>query len=218
MKKRVASLILATIMIFSTASVAFAEDVTTSVYGLPQCAKGTVLGAKGCIPADVPKTNFAASAIVNVVSSGLMIGDPSGNFNPDASLTKGEAATVMLRVLGLKPVPANEGNWATPIIQQAAGLGLTASNTDPDASMSRADMAVLIAKALKIEPLDPKTSKVKAFTDVSGLDAQTQGILLALYQAGVFAGYLDGTFNPGQALSRAEMALLVERLLAKFKS
>jgi hypothetical protein len=83
--------------------------------------------------------------------------------------------------------------------------------------MTRANMAVLIAKALKIDPLDPKTSKVKAFSDVSGLDAQTQGILLALYQAGVFAGYPDGSFNPGKALSRAEMALLIERILAKFK-
>lgn len=210
------TVVLAATTILSTASVALAADtVPNKVYGVPACERGVALGNKHCTPADVPTDNNAAGAIVKSVESGIMNGYEDGTFQPARQLTNAEAVTVMLRVLGLKPEVGQGNNWTQPVITQAANLGLTSANTDPNVPMTRAGMAVLIAKALKIEPL--KGDAKAPFNDISGLDEQTQGLLAALYKAGVFEGYPDGTFAPDRSLSRAEMALLIERILSKFK-
>lgn len=38
-------------------------------------------------------------------------------------------------------------------------------------------------------------------------------LLAALYDAGVFKGYEDGTFRPYNVLTRAQIAILVDRIL-----
>jgi mannan endo-1,4-beta-mannosidase len=82
--------------------------------------------------------------------------------------------------------------------------------------MTRAGMAILIAKALKIEP-QKGNNAAKAFTDIQGLDEATQLILAALRDAGISEGYPDGSFKPDSPLTRAEMAVLIERILAHFQ-
>lgn len=49
---------------------------------------------------DVPKTYWAYDAINAITSQGLMVGDMSGNFNPEAYIDKFDTAKVLAKVLG----------------------------------------------------------------------------------------------------------------------
>ena len=49
---------------------------------------------------DVPETHWAYSSISTAVSYGWILGDGTGKFNPDAKITRTEAAAIVNRVLG----------------------------------------------------------------------------------------------------------------------
>lgn len=49
---------------------------------------------------DVPETHWAAAEIAKAASFGWIIGDELGRFNPDAPITRAEAAAVINRMLG----------------------------------------------------------------------------------------------------------------------
>ncbi len=230
MKRFYATLVAAS-LVLSTAVPVLAASVTDSVYGPPPpvCGAGETLVGSSCRPKDVPVDNFAVHSIANMVKSGIMKGDTQGNFMPEKKLNKGETVTVMLRVLGIQPeVGKDQQHWAAPALELAKQAGLVEepkTETEPGAEpekaaeveaekpMTRADMAVIIAKALKIEPI----TEAPPWYDAQELDSGVQGYLAALYKAGVFKGYPDNTFKPGQTLTRAELAILVDRILARFK-
>lgn len=213
--KRISAFLVAASLTLTVAAPALAESVTDHVYGVPACEKGRAVGNKHCRPQDVAQEHFAVQSIANVVASGIMKGTPEGDFLPQKTLSRGESVTVMLRVLGVQPEVGTGGqHWAAPALQKAAEAGLVESPAeDPEKPMTRADMAVLIAKALKIEPIDEPVP----FADAQDQPLEVRRILAALYKAGVFKGYPDGTFKPGKVLTRAELAILVDRILARFK-
>lgn len=49
---------------------------------------------------DVPKTFWAYNAIEEITSQGLMVGDFSGNFNPDSYIDKFDTSRILAKVLG----------------------------------------------------------------------------------------------------------------------
>ena len=53
---------------------------------------------------DVPATHWAAGDIQTMKDEGIMIGDTSGTFRPDAPITRAEAAAALLRMLKVAPI------------------------------------------------------------------------------------------------------------------
>lgn len=213
--KRIYAIMIAAALLLTLAAPALAQTVTDAVYGVPPCEKGQKVGNKHCRPQDVPEQHFAVKSIATLVEAGIFKGDPEGNFMPDKQLSAGESLTVMLRVLGI-PTEVGTGSqhWAAPAVQQAKEAGLVdEAAADPDRPMTRVDMAILIAKALKIEPIDA----APPWFDTGELSDLEKGYLAALYKLGVFKGYPDGTFGASRTLTRAELAILVDRILNQFK-
>lgn len=164
-------------------------------------------------PADVPADHWASSAINQLRTAGLMIGDPDGNFRPDAQVSTAETIMVFLRLLGFSPKVGVDGqHWADPALELARSVGWIGENQAkrPDDGMDRVGVALVLARALKIEPV----SGSPPWSDVSGLPPEALGYLVALYQKGLFMGYPDGTFRPDRVVTRAEIAVLVSRILA----
>lgn len=212
MRKWTSSLV-GVVLVFALAVPALAATVPGSVYSqLPPCTPGD--SRVDCLPADVSADSFAVAAVVAVREAGIMVGYEDGSFHPDDTVTVAQAATIILRIIGQAP-PLGQGDaWYGPAISQAQGGGyLSASQaSNPTGDISRADVAVMIAKALGLQPV----FEPPHWSDLEGVDAETQGYLAALYRAGIFKGYPDGTFKPGQTLTRAEMAILIDRILSKY--
>ena len=75
---------------------------------------------------------------------------------------------------------------------------------------NRAQVAVMLAKALELEPVEVDE---KAFTDSLKISPEDIGYILALKEAGVIKGNPDGKFNPNSAITRAEMAAMLAKVV-----
>jgi len=110
---------------------------------------------------DVPATYWASGYIQIMTAEGIMLGDTSGTFRPDAFITRAEAATLLLRMLKVAPfhnltvssfkdVPAT--NWALGYIESMQKYGLITGYPDgtykPDAHILRSEFTAIADRAL----------------------------------------------------------------------
>ena len=100
-----------------------------------------------------------------------------------------------------------------------AGLGLFAGTTDgnfdPNGTVTRAQMAAVVAKMFYGSDLNADTYKGGyAFSDTVDFEGGwAEGYINLGVEKGWFAGYGDGTFKPGQAVTTAEAVTMLINLL-----
>ncbi|SEP01149.1 S-layer homology domain-containing protein [Paenibacillus sp. OK076] len=92
---------------------------------------------------------------------------------------------------------------AQPYIQ-----GYTDGSFRPERNVTRAEMATLITRILGTSTLEGSHE----FTDVTS-SHWAQVSISAAAQSGSVQGYTDGSFKPDQAITRAEMAVVLQPLL-----
>ncbi|MFE6074591.1 tail fiber protein [Paenibacillus sp. NPDC057886] len=106
-----------------------------------------------------------------------------------------------------------EGHWAEDVIQQAVHEGIVKGYTDgsfkPEASITRAEFTVMLMNALHTQ----YTEATLSFTDHSQIGAWAQSAVARAVQAGFIQGDTDGAFRPNDAVTRAEMAVMVAHAL-----
>jgi hypothetical protein len=84
----------------------------------------------------------------------------------------------------------------------------------PDLPCSRREAALMLVRAAGAEDRAVALSgQATGWTDVSSQPAWAVGYLLAVAERDLMRGYPDGTFRPSAALTRAEAATLVARLI-----
>lgn len=102
------------------------------------------------------------------------------------------------------------GHWAEEFILQGASDGIIKGFPDgtfkPNQDLTRVQTASLIVRALGLE-----TDKTAPFSDIGGYAAETQAEVEAAYHYNIIRGYSDGTFKPSKKVTRAQMALMLNR-------
>lgn len=113
---------------------------------------------------DVAEGHWAAKAIADMQSAGLMLGDNNGLFRPDDAITRGEVASIAARLLpatatGNAPTvdySDTRNHWASEVIKQASQAGILQGYPDgtfqPDNKLNRAE-AVKVLNRLFERPL-----------------------------------------------------------------
>jgi hypothetical protein len=151
--------------------------------------------------------------------NGWMNGMSSDRFSPNGTLTRGQAAAVLVRMLGLTPEKDAiyafsdcSNHWAEAYIDTARKNGIITGIGDnrfePDRAVSRQEMAVMLKNMLNIN--DGGTS---IFNDLSETEnAWSYKAVTALADAGIINGYPDGSFRPENSITRAEAAAVFSRL------
>src|SRR5450830_1461759 len=117
---------------------------------------------------DAPATHWSSGNIQIMKDEGIMIGDVSGTFRPDAFITRAEAAAVFLRMLKVEPfhnltsssfkdVPAT--HWALGYIESMQKYGLIKGYPDgtykPNTHILRSEFTVIADSALGREISKP---------------------------------------------------------------
>ncbi|WP_127493637.1 immunoglobulin-like domain-containing protein [Paenibacillus glycanilyticus] len=106
-----------------------------------------------------------------------------------------------------------QGHWAEELIKQAAEKKIVNGYADgtfrPDNTVTRAEFVVMLVKALQL----PVSSKEVAFTDGATIQEWAEDSIAIAVNAGMINGYADGTFRPDAAITRAEMAVIIARIL-----
>ncbi|MGE5673166.1 MAG: S-layer homology domain-containing protein [Mycobacterium leprae] len=107
------------------------------------------------------------------------------------------------------------GHWAAPLVGALEARGIIAGDPDgsfhPEAPLTRAQLAKLLTVALGNQAnADLLSHYSSRYTDVPNWH-WAKGYIEALVETGAAEGYGDGTFGPGDTVTRAQMAVFLVR-------
>lgn len=165
------------------------------------------------------KQHWAAGSIAGMTDRGFFSGYPDGTFKPDQAMTQAEAIILVINLTGNDDPSVEPGeedlsdipSWAQAAASRAAHKGIIKLNRFHSAMQcSRAQTAVMLAIALGLEP-EP-TDDIP-FKDGILISPEDLGYIMALYREGIIAGGSNGCFNPNSAVTRAQMACMLEQAL-----
>ncbi len=166
--------------------------------------------------------SWAKPEILTALSKGWMEGMSPTVFMPDGPVTRAQAATLLVRILGIDKTSTGErgplysdivGHWACDDIRTATAYGLFegvgGNKFAPEQALTREQMAVLFDRIM-----NPGATAAPRFTDVtpetSPWSCEAIGRMAA---AGMFEGYDDGSFHPREIINRAQIAVLLGRVI-----
>ena len=176
--------------------------------------------------------HWAEKEIERFVSAGYISGYEDGTFRPNANITYAEFASIVAR-MQLQPVRFEGGTisdrlfkdgrrtntWyhTALLIAQEAGLfgnendipvnyGHTASE-----QAQRQYIAMFLANMMKDDVTGDRRDL--PYEDKNQIDGTALGSIKRLTENRLLSGYPDGTFRPSQAITRAEMIVLLTNVL-----
>ncbi|OBR65253.1 hypothetical protein A7K91_19910 [Paenibacillus oryzae] len=177
--------------------------------------------------------NHWAKEAVNDMGSRMVIdGKGDGSFHPESDITRAEFVSILVRGLGLKPeneaapfTDVKASDWYNGAINTAYSYHLINGFKDgsfrPNAGITREEAMVIIAKAMKITGLNanPEGQSIdkilSPYTDAAKASTWAQSGIADSIQTGIVTGK-DGTIlAPKDYITRAEVAVIVKRLLQK---
>lgn len=175
---------------------------------------------------DMGSHGWAAAAVDFLYEGGVTTGTSATTYGPALNITRGDFILMLYRAFdltaaatdGFKDVPAN--SYYAQAISVAKALGIAQGGSDgafrPTAPLTREDAMVFLHRTLS------RTGKTLAeapaaflnrFADGSSTSSYAQSSVASLVQAGVIQGDNNGRLNPKGSLTRAEMAVILHRVL-----
>jgi hypothetical protein len=215
-RKLTAAMLLATVV--ATAGTAMAATVPGAVYSDQQAAgvnkpiQQVQQDLQKAGVQDVKPTDWFAGSVTVLLQAGLMAPAADGSFKPEAQVNAAEGVAVFAKVLGI----ASKTDTPEQALAKAQQAGIAREGLTGATALRRSEVAVLIATALGVQPKVVSSPADYPFADYETTSPEDRAILAALYELGIFKGYLvDGvrTFRPDGVLTRAEIAILVDRIL-----
>jgi PKD repeat protein len=170
---------------------------------------------------------WALDQILSCVDAGIVVGYPDGTYQPETTVTRDQMAVFIARALagGDSDVPAGPATatfsdvptdyWAFNYVEYAVSQGVVLGYPDgtykPTEPVTRDQMAVFIARAIAGGDSGvPAFTGTPSFSDVDASNWALNYVEYAVSQ-GVVLGYPDGTYRPGDSVTRDQMAVFVAR-------
>lgn len=192
------------------------DDTATALF----CSAEAMPVSEGGSFSDLKAGHWAYGAVSELASKGVIQGYLDGTFQPEAPLRYGEFIKLILASQGV-----DTGQTAQELsrIHWALGHYLLAleegyftihdiTKQQLDRPIPRGVMALLISSVLGEQSI-PDYEKIRgAIQDVTGATPYAYDIVTS-YASGILKGYEDQTFRPAQGLTRAEGAIVIQRLM-----
>ncbi len=180
------------------------------------------LWSNGCYFEDAAN-HWASDYILKAYKNNWIRGVTDTAFSPEKSLTRAESAAMLVRMLGLTTktgeVPAFtdiSGHWARDEIITAWNAnivkGISEDFFEPEAPVTREQMAVILNNILKMYSISGSGQAV-SFSDVgTGDESWSSDAIKQAGRMGILSGFEDGSFRPGEALTRGQMTTIMHKL------
>ena len=171
--------------------------------------------------ADMPD-NWATSALNAAVDNGLMSGS-DGYIYPDNPMTRAEMAAIIVRATGAETEAdissfsdVNTGDWfysdMAKAVQMKAFNG-SDGMLNPNNNITRQEAFVVLARVFGLDRQPDKTySELAAFSDGDQVADWAKDGVNMLIKYG-YVGGNDGRINPLDNITRAEFAVVMDRLV-----
>nr|WP_245363961.1 S-layer homology domain-containing protein [Cohnella thailandensis] len=209
--------------------------------GAPQYVKGTVSGGTFTFQTDhfslysileFAKTfadlkgHWSENSVLSLAAKHIVNGVDNSHYEPNRSITRGEFAVALMRAVDwtgkasipnaanpFKDVPSDR--YYAEQAAQSAALGILNGYEGafrPNALITREEAVVALIRAAKVIGQEMTGSAELSFSDKGSISSWALEAVRAASANGLIEG--DGTrFHPGNPLTRAEIAVMIERLL-----
>ncbi|WP_227521942.1 S-layer homology domain-containing protein [Bacillus solitudinis] len=168
---------------------------------------------------DVGEDFWGKAEIELLTNRSIVGGYPDGSFKPNQTVTRAQAATMIVQALGLsveeRPNPGftdiSKGFYAYDYIAAVADEGIINGKQGrflPNQPLTRGQMAAILDRAFKLAP-----SKFdKLFRDIND-SYLFYGSIQRLADNRITTGYSDGTYRPNEPTTRAQFSVFLARVL-----
>ncbi|MCC2686630.1 MAG: S-layer protein, partial [Paenibacillaceae bacterium] len=173
---------------------------------------------------------WALRYIVDLASRGVFQGYPDGTFQPQGTVSRIEAITAAVRLMGLESEAQSSAEMQTKLNFKDAGqipswavgyvavalendlFGETETSVHPNQPADRLWATTLLVKALKLQSeAEANMNASLPFTDANKIPAGSVGYVKVAVDRGLINGFEDNTFRPNQSVTRAQIAALMDR-------
>ena len=149
-----------------------------------------------------------------------MTGNENDEFLPEKELTRAEFAKAVTELFKLKPdeeyknitLPdVSEDDWyfsyVKTVLSLQVMLGTKDGNFNPDAPITREQASLVLSRLI---PLTYKQGY--EFCDIEYISYDMLAAVYQVYESGIILGDGAGNFMPKKALTRQQMAVIIERI------
>ena len=199
----------------------------------------TVFAAKEKFP-DVTKDSYgwAIEAIESMANDGIIKGYEDGSFKPAKTVSKLEALVLISRIIGVNEESNARivesaweafgdeiGKYELPYgnneiayllskgVISTAELEEYIDEAHRDDGLKRHEVAVLLSKALDAERIITADMAANLeYKDTSDIPAKSKKYVAYVSSIGLMQGMEDNTFAPSQAVTRAQAAVVLQKL------
>ncbi len=187
---------------------------------------GAALKAEGSSFSDIAAAEWAHQAISEMTASDVLYGYPGGDFKPYNNVTKLEAVAMLVRVLGLEEqaLALEEAGvdyalpqdlyWGSGYLIKAVQLGMLDEDylylLQPNEPATRTEVAMLVFHALGFSP----DSGALEFDDADQIPGEYRDGVAAVVRKNLIKGLPGNLFKPNDNINRAQMAVLMSRIVA----
>ncbi|ARD47507.1 S-layer homology domain-containing protein [Sporosarcina sp. P33] len=163
---------------------------------------------------DVPPSKHFANAVNELAARDIIGGYPDGTFKPGNSITRGQAAAIIAKMIGLdtsyrieqKFTDVPESYGFNRAIARMAEEGIIGGYPDgsfkPDEPIKRKNMAAILVKAFKL----PRDVELK--NPFKGEVGITKDVLV-IYKLGITSGTSPTTFSPNASITRGQASKML---------
>ncbi|WHX48163.1 S-layer homology domain-containing protein [Paenibacillus woosongensis] len=174
--------------------------------------------------------HWAEEAVNEMGSRMVVSGSGKDLYNPDQAITRAEFAAIMVRALGLKAdrgatsfSDVRSSDWYSGAVQTALAYELIRGYEDgtfgPQQQITREQAMVVIARAMEVTGLrnklpDKDANKIlQSYVDAIQVSVWARDSVADVLQAGIITGRSNSQLAPQAFISRAEVAVIIQRLL-----
>ena len=177
---------------------------------------------------DVLTNAWYSQAVGFIAARSITVGTGSGNYTPEAKLTRAQFLIMLMRAYGMNPNTDLKDNFAdagdtyyTDYLATAKQLGISKGVGNnlfaPDKQITRQEMFTMLYNGLEIIERLPRGNSGKTlsdFTDSELISPWAHSAMKLLVETGTIGGS-DRKLNPADTTTRAEMAQVLYNLLSK---
>ncbi|WP_317973013.1 S-layer homology domain-containing protein, partial [Paenibacillus sp. CCS19] len=173
-----------------------------------------------------------ASQQINDLAERLVInGVGEGMYQPNRTATRAEFASILVQAFGMYGITSEQNYsdtsadaWYGQVLSFASGYGIITGYADgsfrPNATITREEAMVIMARTAALLGLDAALSSQQidqslgGFDDADALHTWSRDAAALCISLGIVNGIGDD-LQPGQPITRAQLAIMVEKLLQK---
>lgn len=177
---------------------------------------------------DLSGFEWAESAILNLADKKIIKGDGSGAFKPNDNITREEVVKLVVEMFEITTKQSDDlfddcsvTDWYYPYVMAAkynkVVKGVSENSFGAGRAVTRQDLATILRRAMTFAKYDFAGSASVSFTDEDDVDMYALDGVLTLASEGIINGFDDGSFRPRENTTRAEAAVMFDRVYEKYQ-